>query len=345
MPAKRTTRAPAQAAAPTSVWADRLAGMQDSAKASMANYDPNGFRVLEGIFVARETCRFDLTQNGDTKIVRTFYILEGENANSSITDGLTIENNEIGLHNARRWVELHGIEWPEDNLPELENIINQINEMAATVEIRSKASKPTDDGRIFANVFVNRLLDGTETPPAEGDVPPAEDGSDVQTTEEPYDANQDPQDSQADADQAQADADEAQRQELLILCSSHNITDVDDSMDRDTICQILSGFKWTNDDNLTAEENALLEDIGLANTIERRPPPPARKPAAAPAPAPRPTARQAAPAARASAPVSRPAARPAAAPAARPAAARSAARPAARPAAPAARARVASGKK
>jgi hypothetical protein len=336
MPAKRTTRAPVRTdAAPTSVWADKLASMQDEAKASMANYDPSGNKVLEGIFVAKETCRPDLTGNGDMKIVRTFYVLEGEHANSSITDGLTIENNEIGLHNARRWVELHGIEWPEDNLPELENILNQINEMASTVEIRSKASKPTDDGRIFTNVFVNRILDGSEgAAPVDGVDPQVdEQGNEIPLVEEPYDDGTQGADDQA---QAAADADEARRQELLIMCSSHNITDVDDSMDIDTVCQILSGFKWTADDNLTAEENTLLEENGLSNTIERKPTPPAaRRPA--PAPAARPAAR---PSAR---PAPAPAARPVARPAARPAA--PAARPAQRVTAPAARARIASGKK
>jgi hypothetical protein len=246
---------------PLSAWSERLKAMQEGAKAAMENYNPSAFvQVPDGIYIAKETCELSETKPSDgsdpkMKINRRYTILEGEQANLSIFDGLVIENNETGLHIARRWVEQHGIEWPEDDMAQLEEIISQINQTAPTVKIRSRTTESKDGTRTFTNVTVSQILEGYEASPENIPEDPAQD-----------DLQEDPT----------AVADDKERLDLLTFAASQGIDDVNDSMGKDDIAAALAGWQFS-DDQITADENALLENIGLAGNIIRKPKPPVKK--------------------------------------------------------------------
>lgn len=155
-----------------SLFADRLRGMQDQANQAMVNYTPAGVRVPDGVYNCKQACEMKETQGGKLKIARTFTVAEGEFKGLNIWDSLVIEGNETGLQIARRWVELHGVPWPEDDLAALEPIVNQINDAGLMVQIRSKTSGD------FVNVNVNKILDAAlptanATPPAAPAAKPA----------------------------------------------------------------------------------------------------------------------------------------------------------------------------
>lgn len=143
------------------LFADRLRGMQDAASAAMANYTPGGVKVPDAVYNCRQGCEMSETQAGKLKIARTFTIVEGEYTGLNIWDGLVLEGNEVGIQIARRWVELHQEQWPENDLAELENIVNRINAANLIVSVRSKTSGD------FTNVSVNKILSegAAPTPP------------------------------------------------------------------------------------------------------------------------------------------------------------------------------------
>ena len=241
---------------PLSAWADRLTAMQDGAKAAMENYNPSAFvQVPDGVYIAKETCELAETKSGKLKINRRFTVLEGEQANLSIFDGLVIEGNETGLHIARRWVEMHGIEWPEeDNLKQLEEIVTQINQSAPTVKIRSKSTESQDGTMMFTNVTVAQILEDYESSQVQ------ENTDDVQAQEE----------------QTAAPDEDAERTALLTFAASQGIDDVNDSMNKDDIAAALAGWKFDGDE-ITPDETELLENIGLAGNITHKPKPIVKK--------------------------------------------------------------------
>ena len=251
-----------QAQKPLSAWSDRLKAMQEGAKAAMENYNPSAFvKVPDGIYIAKETCELSETKPSDgsnpkLRINRRYTILEGEQTNLSIFDGLVIEENEVGLQIARRWIEQHGIEWPEDDIAQVEGIISQINQTAPTVKIRSRTTTSKDGTREFTNVTVSQILDGYE---AEA------------TT--PENTSQDPE---PEDDGADSDAEDQERLDLLTFAASQGIDDVNDSMSKDDIATALAGWRF-EDEQITPDERVLLENIGLAGNINNKPKPMAKK--------------------------------------------------------------------
>jgi hypothetical protein len=253
-----------QAPKQLSAWGDRLKAMQDGVKAAMENYNPSAYvQVPDGVYIAKETCEFNETKAGKLRINRRFTIIEGEQTNLSVFDGLVIEDNETGLHIARRWVEQHGYEWPEEDMSSLEGIINEINTTAPTVKIRSKTTESSDGTRTFTNVTVSQILEGYESQQDATDTAIADDAN-----------NADP--NAKSADEQQLAEDDEERQSLLVLAASHGIDDVNDSMSKDDIAAALAGWQF-NDDEITPDENALLESIGLAGNIVRKPKPLVKK--------------------------------------------------------------------
>jgi hypothetical protein len=347
--------APPQAQAPVSIWGDRLASMQAGAKQAMTNYDPDAWvQVPPAQYIAREACELGLTGAGEQKVTRKFIILEGEHTNFTVYENVKIENNDTGLHIIRRWVEMHidpntqqPYVWPEDNLPELEYMLADINAVSAPVQIRVKYT-PAPDGGFYTNVNVNKILSeedigGISQDPAGQDYAATQEAAaqdqgvgqeipqDDDTSVEPYDQNQSVDDQAFDPNSAGAQDEEQERQDLLVLAASHGIDNVNDSMGRDEIVAGLGQWKY-EDNELTPDENALLENVGLAVNINRHPSPPkprSASPAPRQAPAPRQKPKAAAPAPRqqprAAAP--RQAPQPAARPTARPATRQAAARP------------------
>lgn len=246
---------------PLTAWGDRLKAMQDGAKAAMENYNPSAFvQVPDGIYIAKVTCELNETKSGKLRINRRFTILEGEQTNLSIFDGLVIEDNDTGLHIARRWIELHGYEWPEEDMSQLEIIINELNVAAPVVKIRSKSTESSDGTKTFTNVMVSQVLDGYDAEATQQDSNEAAIADDAN--------NSDPN---AQIDPSAVEDDE-ERSALLVLAASHGIDDVNDSMSKDDIAAALSAWQF-NDDEITADENALLESIGLAGNIVRKPKP------------------------------------------------------------------------
>ena len=246
---------------PLSAWADRLTAMQDGAKAAMENYNPSAFvEVPDGVYIAKETCELAETKPSDgtepkLKINRRFTILEGERANLSIWDNLVIEDNEVGLQIARRWIEMHGFEWPEENLTQIEEIINQINQTAAVVKIRLKYTvSKKDNTRKFPNVTVAQILEDYESSQVQ------ENTDDVQAQEE----------------QTAAPDEDAERTALITFAASQGIDDVNDSMNKDDIAAALAGWKFDGDE-ITPDETELLENIGLAGNIMHKPKPIVKK--------------------------------------------------------------------
>lgn len=265
--------------APLSVWGDRLKAMQDGAKAAMENYSPSAYtQVPDDIYIAKLTLELGETkQTSKMRINRRFSIIEGDQTNLSLFDGLVIEDNEVGLHIARRMFESFGYDWPEEDLSQLEAIITEINSTAPVVKIRSKTNESKDGQRTFTNVNINEVLTdyaGESAPEVDSGATPVEDDTPI----EEYNSGE--------ATPVDDAAVEETRQGLLVLAASHGIDGVTEDMSSDEIAGVFSGYQFTREE-LTEDEATLLESIGLAdNIVEPIPKAKAKVFSAKPAPVP-----------------------------------------------------------
>jgi hypothetical protein len=157
------------------VFTDRLRGLQQQAADAMANYTPGGVRVPDSIYIGREGAEVKESQSsGKLMVSRSFTISDGEYAGLNAWDNIVFEGNDVGMQILRRWVEMHGYEWPEGDLASMEVIVNEINETAATVRFKVKTTKDrNDDTREYTNVTVLEILAGEATTQAQESSPAA----------------------------------------------------------------------------------------------------------------------------------------------------------------------------
>ena len=304
------------------VFGDRLKGLQEQAADAMANYTPGGVRVPDGIYVGREACEIRESQSsGKLMNSRSFTVSDGEQAGLNVWDNVVFEGNEVGMQIMRRWVELHGYEWPENDLGLLEQIVNEINEAAPSVRFRVKTIKDkNDDTREYTNVSVLEILEGkpeaaAEAPAeAEAEAPAEEASAEDNAAADDLDSMTREQLKKyvasnaelagairitirmSDDDlkaairaalgtEAEAPAEtEAQTEDnadLIAFAASQGVDDVTEDMGRDAIVGALRGYGYQRKE-LTAEEIKMLTEIGLGANIQGAPPAPAPK--ATPAP-------------------------------------------------------------
>jgi hypothetical protein len=206
-------------------------------------------------------------------ISRTFTIIAGEYTGLRIWDHLMLEKkdettgeripNYKGLIAIRRWLERHpGVQYPEDDIGLLEEIVLQINTEAPMVRIKSKTVSYTD-GNTSTYVDILELLgespDGTPTPEPE------------------------PVDEVATEEAAQDDGSSAEELAWLIaFAAKQGITEINDGMASEQIVAILLTYQY-NASELLKEEQAWLIAMGLPESQIIQPAP-APKPAAPKAP-------------------------------------------------------------
>lgn len=282
-----------------SVFGDRLRGLQEQAADAMANYTPGGVRVPDSIYLGKETAELrESASSGKLMVARSFVIAEGECAGLSVWDNLVIENNDTGIQICRRWVEMHGYEWPENNLGQIEEIVNEINEKSAMVRFKVKTTKDkNDDTREYTNVSVLSIEDSSsETPAAEQSETPAAEQQEERTDLDSMSRSElkrfikdnetcenirvtvkmtddEIRDLITDAmgeTQPKEPAEDNNTEQIDSICTfaaSQGVEGVDTSMELDAIVEVLSGYGFVSDE-ITEEEKELLISIGLEGNIQ-----------------------------------------------------------------------------
>jgi hypothetical protein len=168
-----------------SIFKDRLAQMEGQAAKAMENYTPGGVAVPPGIYHAKIEAKLgEAKKTGNLMITRTFTIAEGEFKGLKVFDHNVLERmlkdaegkptgervvNDVGVQQARRWFEAHGIEWPA-TYSAVEDLVMDINESAPLVEIKVTVDDK-DAENIYTNVTVLKALEGvnlTSAQPATG---------------------------------------------------------------------------------------------------------------------------------------------------------------------------------
>ena len=236
-----------------SVFADKLRGMQDTVNAAMADYKPGGVRVPEGIYTAKESAELrEAKTSGNLMVARQFTVNDGEFKGLNIWDNLVIQNNPTGIQITRRWVEQHGFVWPEEDFAQIEPIVNEINEIGATVKLRLKFTPSQDPDRPYSNVDVLEVLDGVATQEEAPAADPDGAGEEVQPSDD----------------------------DLIAFCASQGVEGVEDGMERADILTKMSEYTYKAGE-LTDDEVDMLKALGLEGYIEAEAPPPPPPPAKA----------------------------------------------------------------
>jgi len=320
-----------------SIFAERLGKMQQAANEAMAGYTPGGIRIPDSVYMARIQAELrEATSSGNLMISRTFTITEGEFKGLKIWDNIVLEQLDAsgahvlydrGIQNARRWVESHGINFPED-IRQLESVVNQINDAAPLCQVRSITTKKGDDE--YTNVRVMKVLDesgaevtaveATQTAPeaaaaADQDILDGMDRAGLKAfiTENNLAATvkvsvKDSEDdirnkirtavstAEGDAATSEAQAEAAPAEEtasydattLLAFCASQQITEVEEGMEVSQIVEIMKTYQFKKAE-LSDDEVTMLSAIGIPDTNLIQPPP-APKPVAPKPAAPKPAA-------------------------------------------------------
>jgi hypothetical protein len=319
-----------------SIFAERLGKMQAAANEAMSGYTPGGIRVPDSIYMARVQAELKEAQSsGNLMIGRTFTIVDGEFKGLKIWDNIVLEQldgdgnhtlSDRGIQNARRWVESHGIAFPED-ISQLEAIVNQINDAAPLCQVRSITTKKGDDE--YTNVRVMKVLDETG-----GEVAAVEATASVAESAEAQSADQDVLDGmnrvalkafitenqlsatvkvsikdtdevirdkirsavaatqeETPAEEAAAPAEEVapayDATTLLAFCASQQITEVEEGMEPTQIIEIMKTYQYKKAE-LSPDEVTMLTTIGIPESNIIQPPAPPAKPAAPKPVAPKP---------------------------------------------------------
>lgn len=285
-----------------SVFGDRLRGLQDQAADAMANYTPGGVRVPDSIYLGKESAELrESASSGKLMVARQFVIAEGECAGLAVWDNLVIENNDTGIQICRRWIEMHGYEWPEEDLGSIEEIVNEINEKASMVRFKVKTTKDkNDDTREYTNVSVLSIEDGSgtegsEEQPEEQPEEQSDEGVDLSSMSR-SELKQFIKDNQACENirvtvkmtddeirdlitDAIADADDENEENegtddnaeqidaICTFASSQGVEGIDTTMELDAIVEVLSGYGFVSNE-ITEEEKELLISIGLEGNIQ-----------------------------------------------------------------------------
>lgn len=333
-----------------SIFKDRLAKMQDGAAAAMATYTPGGVTVPDSIYIAKEGAELAESQSsGNLMITRTFTIAEGEQKGLRIWDHIVMERvvdgermlSDIGIQQARRWVEIHGIDWPEDNLGALEEIVATINDANMLCKIKSKTTKSKTSDDMYTNVTVMEMYaEGSEE--VAGDSPAKEPAAKEPAADEEAGRTTDELDGMTRAElkafiteneldirvtiktsdddiraairEALGQATEAEDttseegvpvEDLLAFCASQGISEVEEGMEAAAVIEVMATYQYKQEE-LTEDELAMLVAAGIPDTNIIAPPPPLPK--AAPRPAPKaPAPKSSVPPKATAAPVARPA--------------------------------------
>jgi hypothetical protein len=283
-----------------SVFAEDLRAMQQTAAQAMTDYSPGGVRVPDGVYTAKQSCELRKTDAGKLRIARTFVPTEGDQQGLQIWDGLTLTDNPVGLQFARRWMEQHGYDWPEDDLAKVETIVNEINAANKTVKIRARTKND------FTNVTVMEIIeDGGESGTPEQTEPAAEASTDdlagldrkalkkmvaddpdliavIKVTASMSDDDIRERIREVRAanavDQPKSDPEADQLREFAV---EHGLDGIDDSMSADEIkAKILEDYEF-KDEDLTKEERDFLNEHDLGGAIKKTAPAP-KKPVAKP---------------------------------------------------------------
>jgi hypothetical protein len=324
-----------------SIFQARLAKMQGAAAAAMADYQPGGVKVPDGIYIAKETCEMGESKTtGSLMVTVKFLIQEGEfkglHAGSQYlvleqqvlaaeTQQPTGEHvlSDKGIQKARRWVEQHGIAFPEE-LKDLESTINAINDAAPVCRIRCTTNTPKGNDEPFQTSYILEVQDNIagDAPSAAAEPPPASDTTDTQEggqdgltgmtraelkawiTENNLTAaikvtlkhtDDDvrnmireciaAQQTETTAEEiAPAEAAEADYvQPLLVFCASQGISEVTAGMTQDAIVEVMKTYQYVRTE-ITEEESTLLSNVGIPESNIIDPPAPTPPPAPAPKP-------------------------------------------------------------
>lgn len=242
------------------VFKNRLAQMQTAANDAMQGYIPGGLQVPDDIYNARVQGELTESQAGNLMITRTFTVMEGDYQGLKIWDHIVLEKLDddgetripsyMGIIQSRRWLESMGIEFPEDDLGQLDEIITQISDCAPACRIRSKTSKSKNSDDEYTHVTVLELLDWGEGNPVE------------ETTEDIPTEDAAPEEEQGEEQIEEEGGDDITIEDLLTFAASQGITELNDSMDGETIVATLLTYQY-KENELTDEEKAMLIAIGL----------------------------------------------------------------------------------
>lgn len=168
------------------IFAERLKKMQGAAASAMEGYVPGGVKVPDSVYMAKELCEMgESRSSGNLMITVNFVISEGEYKGLYAGNQYLVLEQQVigeetqqptgermlsekGIQKARRWVEQHGIPFPENDLSALEDVVNFINEVSPLCKVRCTTNdKGTEDE--FQTSYILQVID--QMPPMGGAVP------------------------------------------------------------------------------------------------------------------------------------------------------------------------------
>jgi hypothetical protein len=246
------------------VFKNRLTQMQAAANDAMTEYVPGGLKVPDDIYNARVQAELTESAAGNLMITRTFTIMEGDYQGLKIWDHIVLEKLDddgdqripsyMGIIQSRRWLESMGIEFPEDDLGQLDEIITQVSDCAPACRIRSKTShsKNTDDE--YTHVTVLEVLYWDEEGEAAYNAGVEQPASEGEQEGEPEGEQEGTQEGEPEG--------EITFENLLTFAASQGIEELDDSMDGETIIATLLTYQYKANE-ITDEEREMLLAIGL----------------------------------------------------------------------------------
>lgn len=277
-----------------SIFRKRLTKMQDAAADAMQDYTPGFQHIQDGIYEARITAEIRESSNGNLMIAQTYTIVGGEYEGQKVWSNLMLEKiddetgeripNYNGIVFSRRWLESMGIEYPEDDLGQLEEIIEQINDCAPAckIKVRTTKSKLTEDE--FQNVNIMEMLDWGEE---EGEEESEEEGEEEE--EQTDDDDEEEEESEEEEEESEEESEEEgefSSEDVLAFCASQGIETVDDEMELDDIIAEVLTYQF-KENEITEEEKEMLLALGLpeeqivpAKPKRQKPTPPKPKPTA-----------------------------------------------------------------
>jgi hypothetical protein len=293
---------------------DRLNAMQGTYEKATSSF--GGALIPEDTYMAKfQSAELRMTPQEKMLIERKHLITEGDYEGEVVTDAMFLEN-EGNLGFVKRWIELMGYNAPANIAAELEKLLETFGEEQRTERIKISHYQ----GKRY-NVDVLEVWEpGTEGATAADDDSQAGEATEG-TTADTAGAGEDDQELHTRLltfvsahPEVQADTDEKDENDNVVT------VEITEDLSNDTIIAAMSNYDYKREE-ITDDEAALLEEVGLqGNIIAPKPKAPAKPAVAAAKPAGKATpAKPAAPAkaapASSKAAQAKPAAKPAAAPA------------------------------
>lgn len=271
----------------------RLKNMQSEAKEQCSDYTPGGtYAALpDDTYNFRVTATLDETKENKAKklparlvVIWKFTVSEGDYEGRSVFDRTIIEGNKVGLHICRDRIESLGYEWPEEDLEQLEDILDDVVSRAPLITAKTKTK---DDGE-YVNTRINIIevlepFGVEETVDAEGEVEETEPEPEPEQIKKKASlskkkAEPEPEPEPEEVEEAEAEEVAETLQALLDFCAAQGIDGV---TEENTVEEIVTAFTDETDgvqfkaDELTEEEIELLTEIGAESCILK--PAPAKK--------------------------------------------------------------------